>query len=324
MVNDDRGQLLLVAGVLLALVIVASAVLLNGIVAPGTSGTRGIANELDGLDGEAEPIRSDLEGLFEETTSRDAHSAALPYATDGGLTDNVGSYSTVLFDGSANDHGSVFRVTYNDSASIDGTVVFQHPDVSYNFTDTARNPNWKIAEGAESVPRAWFNVSEVDSGESGRINVTNLAGTQGVQLVISDTAVEFSSNPTGAPTRTLCSLSTGLGPDERILVEMRKPQDRTTTVYRVGPSGRDRCGSFELGEYVEPPYDVGIVDGDELNGTYAVGLHPAGASGYAGPGPSPWPQEETGVVVNPAFDVSYVSDGITYESQFALYNRTEP
>lgn len=319
MVSDDRGQLLLVAGVLLALVIVASAVLLNGIVAPGTSGTRGLGNELDSFGGDVDPIKSDLEGLFEETTSRDAHGEALPYAASSALGDNNKSYGRVLASTTASERGSVVNVEYLPGGSLSGRVVFQRPDDSRNFTNNSFAGDWKLATGTESIPRAQFNVSERDASPTDpdlpEINVTSTSGDQ-VRLLFADTEVQIDDGTAGSP-RVLCA---GLDADDDVHVEMRKPQDRTTVVYGVNTTGRHRCGTFELGDHVDPPYDVGIVNGGNVSGTYAVGLHaPDTLADTSGT----WPDSASGVV-NPRFRVTYLSDGITYESSFALYNRTEP
>lgn len=325
MVSDDRGQLLLVAGVLLALVIVASAVILNGIVDPGTSGTRGIASELDSLEGDSQPLRNDLEGLFEETTSRSpsAEEEALPYADRNDLNANIEAYRDVLFNVAASERGSVLQVGYNDGESLEGTIVFQQPSSSYNFTNNSQSGNWKLASGTESIPRARFNVSELpDTGTDAEINVTNGGGTRGIRLVFTETQVDLDFVQSGPSSRTLCS---GLGADDSVVVEMRKPQNRTSAIYTVSSGIRHQCGTVELGNYVEPPFDVGIETGEQINGTYAVGLRGADETGV-GSGSSSWPEEHDtpDTIVNPAFDVTYVSDGITYESTFTLYNRTRP
>lgn len=321
MVSEDRGQLLLVAGVLLALVIVSSAVLLNGIVAPGTSGTRGIASEVDTFQHDLDPVRDGLEDLFETTTAVHEYGEALPYAHQTEIEQNVTAYGAVTRDVTAEQRGSLVTVAYNNTHSLTGQVILQR-GTPRAFQNNTGHGEWNLATGVRALPRASFTITD-PTVSTGIVNVTNAVGTTW-ELRVADTGLQV--NPPGETPYDVCD-GVAAYPGEEIHVEVKHARARNATVHVVTSSGeRLRCDGFPFGEGVSGVWDVGIQNGGEIVGTYVVGIANGGTVS-PGSGTNTWPATKgtaTSVVVNPAVDVTYLSDGITYESTFAVYNRTEP
>lgn len=325
MVSDGRGQLLLVAAVLIAVVIVAAAVLLNGVLAPGTSATRGLSAEVDALERDVGPLREDLEGLFERTTSIDGpYDEPLPYAARGDLVENVTAFGGALLNGTARERGSILRVAYNDSRSVRGSVVLQRPGTPRTYTSNGvpAEADWQLATDVSEVPRATFEVTDVSPGDEAAVVVS---GSGGDRWSLNVSAANVRVEGTGVADRTLCDPAAY--PGDAVVIEIRNARRRNATASVRTPDGRVDCEPFAFGGDVSGAWTIALADGDAVSGRYVVGL--AGTATVGAPAPAPpasrWPERVGGnPVINPAIDVTYVADGITYESTFGLYNRTAP
>lgn len=130
--DDDRAQLLLVGGVALALVIVGTVVLLNGMRFQDTIGSKGNEQALqDALRTEG-MIQSDLGNLADEIR---ADAGLVNYGDQ--MARNVSTYGGYYSNLTFNDGIVYVNVSLNRTASKNGTRVQQRSNMSFtNYTDS--------------------------------------------------------------------------------------------------------------------------------------------------------------------------------------------
>jgi|GEM_PF-6873168 len=312
MVDRSRGQLLLVASVLVALVIVASAVLLNGVLTPETATTSSLSADATDLEGRMVSMQGDFERLFENATSVGEHDEALPYADHTDLQSDVEVFDQLVRNELANRSGSVVEIRYDDASSQSGNLVYNQTDGP--FTNGLSN-GWELATNVEPMPRARFNVTEQfepDAVDATHIVVEDQSSsdTWAIAFASSDVYVDQSGSWTA-----VCGFTTP-PTDPRIEVDARTPATQGARVTVHDADGDVLCSEpIDFGGSVDQPWRVRVENGNMAEGTYAISFDGNYGTGTLGP----WAERESGVI-NPAFVVTYVSEGITYESEFLLFN----
>lgn len=313
MVTRNRGQLLLVAAVLIALVIVASAVLLNGLVTPETATTSSLSGDASDFERTTESIASDLEQLFEHNTSVDEAGEPLPYADADALGRAVNeTYRPLVANATLNRTGAVLDVRYARASSLEGDVIYNR-SVS-EFENESGTSDWTVAEGVETIPRAIVNVSDVDSGPGFKLVVEGSGGSSW-SYSVTDDAVVFD----GGSQRCDGAIDPSTNWDD-IRLDVRNPAIHNGTLEVTNTDGDVLCSRrVEVAESLSTPYTVSIGNGDQAEGTYFISVD-GGVHNHVENGE--WVSDEEDVVVNPAFAVTYLTEGIEYESSYRLYNAT--
>jgi hypothetical protein len=147
--DDDRAQLLLVGGVALALVIVGTVVLLNGMRFQDTIGSKGNEQALqDALRTEG-MIQSDLGNLADEIR---ADAGLVNYGDQ--MARNVSTYGGYYSNLTFNDGIVYVNVSLNRSASGEGRLIQQRPSAigtPPDFRDTNNNDVWTVADEATAI-----------------------------------------------------------------------------------------------------------------------------------------------------------------------------
>jgi len=305
--------MILVAAVLFAVAVLVSVALVNTLHVPADITTEQNARSLQTAERVAPQVRADLERLFLVHTSRADRNQLLPYAEEVGGPDPplervVANYSSATADVTVSDASRVVSVEYRNSShghSINGTLV-QHNDSSHPFTyqgfDDGTNGEWDVMEDAESVSYLHLNVTgdgDITSGERFEVWVG------GDNISFNDDAVLHDG------TTILDGDNDDLYPVELELVdgvgEIRNATNRTAVEL-----------DDEAGE-------VTFHNGNETTGTFTItGTGENADSEMIGNEHDPYQFTREDVVVNPAFRVTYTDASLTYNSTFALYNRTEP
>ncbi|MHB9285710.1 hypothetical protein ACKVMT_01560 [Halobacteriales archaeon Cl-PHB] len=302
MVSRDRGQLLLVAGIMVGLVVVATAVLLNVVVVPGDATAEGGTAAADEITVAFEPMQSDLAKLFEYATAVDAHGEPLPYARPDDLAAETAAYGSLASNLSATRSGALLNVSYVDSESVAGSAAVQWGNSAPIETSDSQN---YVVEDAASVPSIWLNVTNtVNSANPLRVRVTGDGGSGDEwELLVYETRVE-AHRPDG--TTVTCNRSSGWPTRVYLSKHVLDAVDDD-----------ERCPRIQVSEGLEAPYDVRFLPGPQFSGEFvvtasdsAVVHSPAGGT------------VRSNVVLNPTFRVRYLASDITYESTFAVYNET--
>lgn len=314
MVARSRGQLILVAAVLLALVIVASAVLLNGLVAPKTATTSSLSADAGGLERETSSVQIDLQRLFLHTTSVDGPGGEpLPYAEESDLRPVVDdAYGGIVGNRTVNRTGSLLTVQYDHGRSREGDVIYNQ--TTGELRNSSHN-DWTLARGIDTLPRATVDIAdEYGTTPASAMRVVVDGDSGGTwDLAVTNSAVYVN----GGPPR--CDGAIDPSSNERIRLDVVKPATTNATVDVYDGSEDLICSrTVEFGEGLDRPWNVSIANGDQATGTYFLSMDGTSTDLNS----DPRPHTETGVVINPAFSVTYEGEGVSYDSHFRLYNET--
>jgi hypothetical protein len=311
MVNRERAQLLLVTAVLVALAIVGSVTLLNSIYSAGAVQSSAVAGDAVAIEQTHDELQVSLADLFVRVGDG-------PVLNGTGRVDdfreNVSERLLPLYYRSiAKDSGAAVSVTFNRSRSTTGTGIVQRNDTTFvRPTDSAAD--WTLARNLDGIVRLRMEI-DPDPGRQLSLSAANATTGDRWWLNVSDDAVRV--DPADGTTRTVCTLS---GVDDAATTHVDVVRTAGTVTVRTD---RDvPCGRFELAPGVDSPFALGFVDGAAATGNYTV-THTGGPARSGWSGAAGQPDEVTGIV-DPAFDVTYVSSDTSYSAQFTLYNRTEP
>jgi len=303
--SDDRGQLLLITALVVAVTILGSVTLLNSIhESPGTA-TEQDSRSLEEAERAASQSQTNLERLFRYTTSADEADKPLPYADESDLEDAVDEYNEQLLNVSTLRSAGIVDITYNDSAPLGGIATGQIGEA----TNSPGSFDWLI-QRAKEVPRIDLNITTpptsyflVEFNESSsavrELNITRDS---------SDIVVTF-DDPSSPPSVWECDVGDPSSIDQ-IQIDVRAD----TAIIQTEDSYCERSVNLPAGQV-----DIRFVDPDSVEGDFAVtGTDPNGSDLLpSSPGDEVWYKD--GVVVDPAFDIVYASPEVSYEAWYRLY-----
>jgi hypothetical protein len=255
--GDDRAQVLLVAGFVLAASFVALTLVLNSVIYTENLATRGS----DAGGGEAIAYRNDivdgLEGVVESVNRNGSSRTA--------IRDDLSR--AVVSTGRRAEQFQVLRgISANATlASINwGTRIGQNRTTG-NFSN-ATTPS------SADVASDWTVATGVDGTRSARINVTDsaelaLESNDPLQLQVTDgtpwTLRLFKNNSAG--TTTAIEVDPPSGPSR----VCSAGQDPTIGLTAGTFNGTD-CPALEYGEDVSKPYTIAVENGRQFQGTYSL------------------------------------------------------
>jgi len=294
---DDRGQLLLVGALTLAVMLVALAVLLNAAIYTGNVATRDAgtgAGEAIEYEGEARTMaQASIDGVDGDTYTE----------IRGNFTDSVDGWDDLVHTHSA---ASLAATNVTTLDMTNGSRIGQ--DTDRNFTDHNGNSTWTVA--GDSHARAFrMNVTQdsLRDGATDAFQVTFDDGTDEWGVFIhsdgSGNVAVTVENETDTEVGDGCTVDPGA--DGRALVDIT---DGTV-------AGQD-CPELRFFENLSGTYTVGYVDaldGDkQVNGTYSLVVDQPEGSLVTGA------DEDAGVpTVSPALYSANLS--VTYRSSDLLY-----
>jgi len=318
----ERAQLLLVGSVLIAIAIVATVVLLNSIYTPANLQTDDIEQNTEQIDRMHDELRVALGGLFLEVDAKDG--MRTPFITNSlnpaveindTFQENVSVTLGPAYADVRNDRRSgTLDVEYLPEQSEKGWAVYQNDNTTYHSGASPAESNWTVADGDPDIVR--MRMTMYDPGSTPFSLKVNESGgpTAAWYLNVSDTRVTVNRS-TGSE-RAICGVSGNLDSYE-IRTEITKNRGHVELHTESGLA--HRCGDFRVAPDVTSQA-VHFIRGDTVSGNYTI----TGTDGTPSFSEAPELEGSTDTIVNPAFAVTYVSSGVTYESTFQLYNRTEP
>jgi hypothetical protein len=288
MVADDRGQLLLIGGMAVAIVVFSTILFAHSLAVTDGITTTGSADTIERSADREASVERDLERLAAETRGDDVDGFEGRY--DRALRNYTRTHNRVV----ANSGGPYLDATLNESASL-GTEVNQ--TTISRFTrpgGTGSNVDWDIARSVDRV--VVFNLTVTSIPGVGREFIVRVEGDSGDtwEMVVTEPGnKEVAVTPPSGSTTT-CS---GSGDADVDLL------DGTCDI------GGTPGGFPSFTATLDAPYTVSIEKGNRARGTYrfaAVGDFP-GTSYDSG--------DTASYPVVPAVDT-------TYDTPAASYNRT--
>lgn len=298
--HPDRGQLILVGAVLVAVTILGSITLLNAIHESPQIATQQDTQSLLETEWTLEQVRDDLEALFLYNGSAN-RTGPVPYARGGEFGGIVDAYNRQYATLAATDAAGVTLIEFNRSGSLTGGIARQNRTQFGGYPSYPANTT-TIVGNAETIPSLSLYVNETDASGF-RVQIESVATANDSVINITDSGVTVAGEP--------CPLSD----PEAIEVAFRNGTGEVS-------AGDTYCENREFGTDLLPPLNVTFENVDSSDrGIYAI----TGSGNVTSSVPNSsdrWFREGTDYVVNPKFEIEYRSPDVTYSSTLALYNTT--
>lgn len=278
--DRDRGQLILVTGLAIAVTLVALVLLLNTVIYTQNLATRGPGVE----DGEAISFRQEaIEGIGGVVDAENREE----YDTRGKVEDNVtaGVSRMDTFLSRYYAEGATVADVEEESLSLTEGFVFRQTNASRNFTSAGGgSSDWTLTEDVGNARNVRLTVSgeNLSDGQSGSFHV-RLADDDGDEWRVylyndSDDDIAVAVQNGTDPIEVACTAS---GPEATI--------DLTR-----GTINGSACPKLVWATGLDAPYDVTFRNADEVTGTYESTVDaPESAirkTNFAGPGDSESPR----------------------------------
>jgi len=319
---SERAQLLLVGSVLIASTVVATVILLNSIYAPADLQTDDVEDDAEHVDRLHDELHAALEQLFLEMDSRSG--TQTPFVTETlnpaasinetfqeNVSGTLGPAYARAFD---DRRASTVRVSFVPEESVRGWAIYQRDGTTFESSPAGPGANWTVADSDPSLVKTRLEVREFVDSEGVSLTVNNSTASWHLNVTEGDVVV---NTPRGG-VRALCRVGRPLSSYDRVVVD--STGDRGSVGLYEGGHLVHRCGDFDVAPDVGSTRALRFVDGDNVRGNYTV----TGTGGGPRRAFAPAYENPNNTIVDPAFRVTYVSAGVTYESEFTLYNRTEP
>lgn len=319
MVNgDDRGQLLLLAALIVAATILGSIALLNSIHESPEIATQQDSRSLQETEWVTDQTGTNLERLFRYVTSVEDADIPLPYAEKPAFEDTVKDYDEQFLNLSTVSSAGLVNVSYNDSASRTGGIAhgdIRHPEAT---TDPGESPKW-LVPAADAVPRLRLNVTQGISGSpqdylSVKFNQSKSGPTAELNI----------TGDTGDPgTATVKFVDTG--GTQLWTCEIDEGTNTLTVDIRAGSAvvQTDTDKFCERAPVTIPDSAwIRIVASTDPEGNFTItGVNAGGASILSPPNvdESAWYREGNDILVDPVFEIVYESPEVSYEGEYTLY-----
>lgn len=251
--GGDRGQLMLVGAVSLAVLLVTLGLILNSVAYSGVLAASDAPGEDRTVVRYQDDVRRGVGGLMVRTNRQNNSSHA---DLEAALRTNVEAWADLSA------RHAAARGVGTDVATTDttnGTRIAQD-DGSRNLTDAAGARNWTLATDVTATRQVELDVSspngtlgEYGSGEEFRLVVTN--GT-----------AEWRMNVTANATGVVVGIRNASGGHAVCQAPSARPEIDVTG----GTVGGSECRALVFAEGVSPPYDVRYERADNLTGTYGL------------------------------------------------------
>lgn len=304
--GDDRGQLLLVTALALAVLLVSLALLLNTAIYTENLATRSAdPGSADALSHQ----RDAVQGVGGAISSVNAHHAETNETLRANLTASVRAWDDATARHAAVDADAAVASV---ASTTNGTQAVQNR--TRNFTAADGTRNWTLTEGVapdrglrafrlsvrqDSLspgPAGAFHVNVTDADQTWRIYVYE-NGTEAQVAVYNGTtdATTTDANCSAAPTNGTVAV------------------DLTD-----GTVGGRECAPLSVFSDVDDPYDVAYRNADEVNGTYSVVVNQSTLAAD----PGAFDTRSSGNVPYSAPAVYAVEVDLAFESQRVTYETT--
>ncbi|MFC7045640.1 hypothetical protein ACFQH6_09695 [Halobacteriaceae archaeon GCM10025711] len=296
---DDRGQVIIVAGLAIAVILVALVLLLNTVIYADNLATRGV--DVGGGDALAvnDTVVDGVGGLIDQENAQGYDSATYVRSN---VSDGITRIDTLLSRQYAQ------RGVVADVATValhDGTLIRQ-TDATRNLTNASGASAWTLAENVEDTRGVVFTVdrSDLQDGRTGAFQVL-VDGTDQWRAYIyhktatNDIAVAVDTPSTAAT--EVCSVTAS-----------------TATVDLTrGTINGTHCPGLEFAEGVSAPYTVEFVDSHQAVGTYNVTVNSTTVDGTNFVSDDSGPTEST-AVYSAVVDVRYETPRLTYADRVRI------
>ncbi|MFB6167459.1 MAG: hypothetical protein ABEJ43_01275 [Haloferacaceae archaeon] len=301
--DRDRGQLLLVAALAIAVAIVALVVLLNTSIYMENLATR----DTDTGASEAIAFRNTVEeNLWRVVAAENDRTYASRSTLEGNVSNRTDRF-VALTAGRYRRSGAVAELS--NTTFHDGTRLRQ-TDPTREFTSASGAANWTLATSADGVREFEVNVTggltttATPQSDAFGVNVDGSGGNRWSLYAYNDGGGERIAvkNGTGPVNTNVCS---GLYTQD--------PRVNLT----AGTVNGTACPAIDFARGTSAPYDVSYQYGNRSTGTYRLTVNTSNVGNVNGPGPTTSPYRVP-VVYSVTTDVVYRSPTLAYRANVTV------
>lgn len=250
---DDRGQLLLVGAIIVAITIIGSVTLLNGLQYTDTAGTEGGSDALAETDRAEAVVFADLTNLVTQVEQSD------PDDFDRALRANISTYNNYTQNMTVTRDGTYVNVSLNESTSVTQHRIGQTDATQYRDPNGPSGNLWHVINNSTRMDEFWLNSTSIDGG-AGPPFVVRIENDSGDTWELRLDARPPSNSalvvdpPNDPPTECVRS-------DEQFNVSLYRGFARTDA---------GNCSFPALPDELDEPYDVTYVNPNRAEGTYTI------------------------------------------------------
>ncbi|PSP84633.1 hypothetical protein BRC83_05240 [Halobacteriales archaeon QS_1_68_17] len=296
---DDRGQILVVGGFLLAVVFVALALILNSAIYAENLASRTEATDGDRALQYRSEVRAGTGAAIEHANQYDNTSHAT-------ITRNVSNGVADFSDLSAR-HAAVTGRTTNVSllGTTNGTRIEQR--ANRTFTNNSSEGNWTVVEDVSNTRKLRMNVSAIHD--------------DGYQFVANDSIPrEWYLNVTGTNASADVEIRDGAGNTYECPSGAASVSVPFWINVSEGTVAGEECAGLVFAENVGDPYEVTIDNGSDLQGNYTMivdneSLSQSPTDDYNSTGGSPFVEP---AMYNVSVELTYESPELFYRDQIRV------
>ncbi|SIR13056.1 hypothetical protein SAMN05421858_1535 [Haladaptatus litoreus] len=246
--RDDRGQLLLVGAVVIAISLVAVVVVLNTVLyTENVTNSEPIATTGDARD-IALVVDGDIEPVVHRTNYAERHDSAAESRT--AVAESIAEYETLLGVTVARRTPASLHVEVSNQTVGNGV---EH-DSGAAFVDAANESNWTLARNAD-VRRYLFSVNRsslaTTDSDAFRIQVEGRSENWNLSVLRQDDDVVLRTDGSTVAASSTCTVTS-----EQVRIDLRN-------------GSASEC-SFPFADGVGDDYDIEYENGANASGTYSV------------------------------------------------------
>jgi hypothetical protein len=300
MVRRERGQLVLIAAILVATAILGAVVLLNAVHSSPNVKAQSDAQSLLDTEQMTEQIHNHVRTVFFATSTSDGE-AHQPYAVGSELGQNVTEYNRQLGSFVSTDKPVVASVEYNAASSATGGFVG-------GDAIPQRGPFEEYISGAESLP--YLNVTVAEDADV----VLELYDTAS-PTATPDQSITLDGEDTDYQTLSGTGTCNDVGPEPDGGGEAGVTVELENRTGEIRDADGDRC-AFTFDDMSQYTVRINGTTSPPVEGSFAVaGVTPSSVSSYG----SSSVRTESGVIVEPAVEISYQTPSVSYEGEYTLF-----
>ncbi|NEU56724.1 hypothetical protein [Halorussus sp. MSC15.2] len=304
----ERGQLILVTGLAIAVMLVALVLLLNTVIYTQNLATRGAGIDDSGAVSYRQEVVSGVGGVVDAENREGYDSRA---KVERNVTAAIGRFDD-LTAGYRAERATVARVETDSVSFTDGTLLYQ-TNASRTLTSDGGSDDWTLAEnvgegGGPGVRHVTVTVSRENLSTSVStafaVRTRTASDEWRVHLYDDGSAVAVAvQNASESSPHRVCSTS---GPE-------------ATVDLTAGTVNGTRCPALDWATGVSAPYDLAFENGTEATGTYGVTVAKPPSDGdvrsgnFAGPDAEESPRAVP-AVYDAEFDVHFETSDLSFHT----------
>lgn len=305
-VGRDRGQLILVTGLLVAVAIIGLVMLLNTAIYTENLASRGADQSgREAIEYRAVVIES-VGGLIEDENDRE-HASQL--AVEGNVTGGI----ETIDDYTARNYatgGTVVRINGSTVSIGDGALVRQ-TDQTRQFRNATSSTDWRLADDVDGTRNFTMRV---DDSNLTTTTATNALSDGAFTVRVADGSDEWRAfvYDDGGKITVAKKVDTAGAVEVCSVADSEARIDLTSGTIQGEP-----CPGLVWAEGVSPGYDVSFADGENVSGSYDLTVNTSGSGTVDTTNVSTGPSNDpyfVPAVYSASFDVGYMSPTLTYRT----------